>query len=555
MNKSFAVSLLSLSVALALQPALAVNAPKFDPKHLSDEVKALASDEFEGRGPATAGETKTVDYVVAQMKAAGLQPGGDLKDGKRAWTQAVPLLRSEIVGAPKLSVSSAGKAQPLTQGEQIAVRAAMNGDKHITIDGAPLVFVGYGVKAPERNWDDFKGVDLKGKIAVVLINDPDFETGQGDFGGKAMTYYGRWTYKYEEAARQGAKGLLIVHETAPASYGWATVKNSNTNTMFDVVRDNPAGSHPALEGWIQRDFAAALFTQAGLDFDALKKQAQTRDFQPVELKGTTFSVDYDVDAKVITSQNIVGRLDGSKRPDETVIYSAHWDHLGVGQPDAKGDRIYNGAIDNATGTAALIELGRAFAHASRKPERSLVFLNVTAEEKGLLGSEYYSSKPLYPLAKTVGVINMDALDPHGPARNFNISGSAKLDLLDQLIATAGKWNLTYSPDPKPEAGHFFRSDHFPFAKRGVPAISFGSGNDWMEGGEAAGKAWEDAYTADRYHQPADEWEASWSFTGMARDLQILYTVGNDLANSKQWPNWSQDSEFRATRDASGAERK
>ncbi|GAB3369190.1 M28 family metallopeptidase [Lysobacter rhizosphaerae] len=557
MNKSLAVSLLSVSIALALQPALAANpkAPTFDPKRLSDEVKVLSSDEFEGRGPATAGEAKTVAYVSAQMQAAGLQPGGDIKDGKRTWTQAVPLLRSEITGTPMLSMSEGGKAQALTQGEQIAVRAALNGDKHVTIKDAPLVFVGYGVKAPERNWDDFKGMDVKGKIIVALINDPDFETGQGDFGGKAMTYYGRWTYKYEEAARQGAAGLLIVHETDPASYGWATVKNSNTNTMFDVVRDDPRAAHTPLEGWIQRDFAVALFKQAGLDFDALKKQAQTRDFKPVEIKGANFSADYDVDSKVITSQNVVGRLDGSKRPDETVIYSAHWDHLGVGQPDAKGDRIYNGAVDNATGTAALIELGRAFAHAKKKPERSLVFLNVTAEEKGLLGSEYYSSKPLYPLGKTVGVINMDALDPHGPARDFNISGSAKLDLIDQLVATAAKWNMTYSPDPKPEAGHFFRSDHFPFAKRGVPAISYGSGDDRIEGGVAASKAWSESYTRDRYHQPADEWEASWPFTGMARDLQVLYTLGSDLANSTQWPNWAQDSEFRAARDASAADRK
>ncbi|HEY0660105.1 MAG TPA: M28 family metallopeptidase [Lysobacter sp.] len=560
MNKPFAASLLFVAIALALQPAFAADAPKFDPKRLSDEVRMLSSDEFEGRGPATAGEIKTVEYVVAQMQAAGLQPGGDLKDGKRAWTQAVPLLRAEISGTPTLSVSRAGKAQPLTQGEQIAVRAAMNGDKHVSIDGAPLVFVGYGVKAPERNWDDFKGVALKGKVAVVLINDPDFESGGSesggsDFGGKAMTYYGRWTYKYEEAARQGARGLLIVHETAPASYGWATVKNSNTNTMFDVVRDAPASVHPAMEAWIQRDFAVELFKQAGLDFDALKKHAQTRDFKPVELKDTTFSAAYDVDAEVITSQNIVGRIDGSKRPDETVIYSAHWDHLGVGRPDAKGDRIYNGAVDNATGTAALIELGRAFAQAEHKPERSLVFLAVTAEEKGLLGSEYYSSKPLYPLATTVGVINMDGFSPYGPARNFTIFGSARLDLLDQLIATAKQWNLTYTPDPKPEAGGFFRSDHFPFAKRGVPAISYGTGNDLVDGGIEAGKKIQDAYTADRYHQPADHWEADWSFAGLARDLEILYTLGNDLANSDAWPNWSEDSEFRAERDASAAARK
>jgi Zn-dependent M28 family amino/carboxypeptidase len=452
-----------------------------------------------------------------------------------------------------------GKSQALTQGGEIAVRAALDGSKSVSIANAPLVFAGYGVKAPERNWDDFKGVDLKGKIAVVLINDPDFESGQGsseqsDFGGKAMTYYGRWTYKYEEAARQGALGLLIVHETDPASYGWATVKNSNTNTMFDVVRDRPGATHPTMEGWIQRDFAVDLFKRSGLDFEALKRQAQTRDFKPVELKGASLSANYKVKSEVITSQNIVGRVDGSQRPDETVIYSAHWDHLGVGAPDAKGDKIYNGAVDNATGTAALIEMGRAFAHGP-KPQRSVVFLAVTAEEKGLLGSEYYSSKPLYPLAKTVAVINTDALDPMGPSRDFTTSGSAKQELLDELIDLAKGWNLSYVTDPKPEAGHFFRSDHFPFAKRGVPAISFGSGDDKVEGGRAAGEAAQQAYTADRYHQPADQWEASWTFTGMARDLELLYALGNGLANSKRWPNWSQDSEFRAARDATAGERK
>jgi len=551
-----AVSLLALSLSLALNSAIAGKpaATDIDPKRLSQDVKILSSDEFEGRGPATAGETKTIDYVVGQMKAAGLQPGGDLKDGKREWTQAVPLARAEIKGTT-VAVTVKGKTQALTQGDQIAIRAAQDGSTAIDIAKAPLVFAGYGVSAPERGWDDFKGVDLKGKIAVVLINDPDFEGGEGDFGGKAMTYYGRWTYKYEEAARQGALGLLIVHETDPASYGWATVKNSNTNTMFDVVRDNPASVHPKLEGWIQRDFATQLFKQAGLDFDALKAQAKTKAFKPVELKGATLSAKYDVDRQIITSHNIVGRIEGTKRPDETVIYSAHWDHLGVGQPDAKGDKIYNGAVDNATGTAALIEIGRAFAKAP-KPDRSVVFLAVTAEEKGLLGSEYYASKPLYPLGKTVAVLNMDALDPHGPARNFTTSGSAKQELLDELIDTAKKVaNLDYVTDPKPEAGHFFRSDHFPFAKRGVPAISFGSGNDLVDGGLEAGKKMEDAYVADRYHQPADEWEADWTFLGMARDLALLYTVGRDLADSDRWPNWDASSEFRGARDQTAGDRK
>ena len=525
----------------------------FDPARLSAEVKMLSSDEFEGRAPATPGETKTVAYVVAQLRAAGLQPGGDLVRGKRSWTQAVPLGRFEIRGPMDIHVNTASGTQALTQGSEIAVRAAMNGSKAVAIQNAPLVFVGYGVKAAERNWDDFKGVDLHNKIAVVLVNDPDFETGSGDFGGKAMTYYGRWTYKYEEAARQGAVGMLIVHETDPAAYGWATVKNSNTAVMFDVVRTDPAAKHPAMEAWIQRDFAVDLFKRAGLDFEALKKQAQTRDFHPVVFSGVTLSANYAVDAQVITSHNIVGRLAGRQYPNENVIYSAHWDHYGIGEPDAKGDRIYNGAVDNGTGTASLIELARAFARAPR-PKRSVLFLNVTAEERGLLGSEYYASNPVYPLATTVGVINMDALHPTGPARNFSISGSAKLELLDELIATAKTYSLSFSADPHPEAGHFFRSDHFPMAKRGVPAVSYESGNDWVAGGVAAGEASSTAYTRDNYHQPSDEWHADWPFTGMALDLQVLYTLGNNLANSRQWPNWSADSEFRATRDASAADR-
>ncbi|MEO5831005.1 MAG: M28 family metallopeptidase [Rhodanobacter sp.] len=546
--------LLCALVMAAFSTAQATDTPTFSTARLSATVKTLSSDAFEGRGPATPAEVKTIDYVVAQMKAAGLQPGGDLQDGKRSWTQAVPLRRSQIIGNPSFKLTLGDQQEVLTQGEQIALRAPMDGSTAVAVANAPLVFVGYGVKAPERQWDDFKGVDLHGKIAVVLINDPDFETGHGDFGGKAMTYYGRWTYKFEEAARQGALGLLVIHETAPASYGWATVKNSNTNAMFDIVRDKPSAVHPELEGWIQRDLAVQMFKHAGLDFDTLKKQAQTREFKPVELKGESLSANFKVDSKVITSHNIVGRVEGSQRPDETVIYSAHWDHLGVGAPDASGDRIYNGAVDNATGTAALIEMGRAFAQGP-KPARTVVFLNVTAEEKGLLGSEYYAANPLYPLATTVGVLNMDALDPHGPARNFTISGSAKLGLLDDLVGEARKHGMSYTADPKPEAGYFFRSDHFSFAKRGVPAVSFGSGKLWVDGGLTAGKAAEEDYNTKRYHQPADEWDTSWSFTGMARDLQVLYAVGSDLANSDQWPNWSTDSEFRGTRDASAAERK
>jgi len=548
--KRLVMGVLALSVSSALMAAT----PKFDGARISADARELASDAYEGRSPATAGEEKTVAFLSRQFAAAGVQPGGDMKDGKRLWTQAVPLLKGDIVGTPQLALNRKGATMELQQGQQIAVRAAMNGASNVDISKAPLVFVGYGVKAPERNWDDFKGVDLEGKIAVVLINDPDFETGKGDFDGKGMTWYGRWPYKYEEGARQGALGVLIVHETAPASYGWATVAGSNTNTMFDVVRDDPSATHPLLEGWIQRDLAVDLFRSAGLDFEALKRKAQQRDFTPVALTGASLDAKYAVKTEVITSQNVVARLEGSAHADETIVYSAHWDHIGVGEPDAHGDRIFNGALDNASGTAALVELARGFAKAG-KPERSVVFLAVTAEEKGLLGSEYYATHPLYPLEKTVAVINMDGMAPFGPSRDFGIYGSAKFELLDQLKEVAGRWDIRYTPDPKPEAGLFFRSDHFPFAKRGVPALSWSAGQDWVDGGVAAGKRASDDYTAKRYHQQGDQWQPDWTFAGAARDLEVLYTLGHDLANSRAWPNWDRAESFRAVRDQSADQRR
>ena len=536
------------SVALAA-PA----APAFDVARISNDIKALSSDAFEGRGPATPAEKKTIDYIAAQMKAAGLQPAGQ----KGTWFQDVPLRKSEIVGAPSLAMTIGGAATPLSQGQQIAVRAAETGQSSVAIKDLPLVFVGYGVKAPERGWDDFKGVDLKGKIMVVLVNDPDFEgggaaDGGADFGGKLMTYYGRWTYKYEEAARQGAAGVLVIHESEPASYGWATVKNSNTNTMFDIVRADPKSAHTQMEGWIQKDLAVQLFKASGLDFEAAKAAARKTDFKAMPLKAT-MSADYAVKSEIITSHNVAGLVRGSKYPDETVIYSAHWDHLGVGLPDAKGDRIYNGARDNASGTAALLELARTFARS--KPERSVLFLAVTAEEKGLLGSEYYADNPLRPLATTAGVINMDGPLSIEKTTNFSISGAAKLDLLTMLTEEGQKLGRHYTPDARPEAGSFYRSDHFPMAKRGVPAISFSPGRELVNGGDARGKELSDIYTRDKYHQPADEYDPNWNTSGWNSDMTLLYSVGNRLANGRDWPNWSQDSEFRAARDATSASRK
>ncbi|WP_411286733.1 M28 family metallopeptidase [Phenylobacterium sp.] len=546
--------LCTAAAVLSASAASAADAP-LDAARITRDVQVLSSDAYEGRGPATPGETKTVAYLIEQFKAAGLQPAGDLQaNGTRAWTQDVPLARFTTKGPVAASFTAAGQVQTLTQGEHIAIRAAQTGVDRLTVKDAAVVFVGYGVKAPERNWDDFKGVDLNGKVALVLVNDADFETGQGDFGGKAMTYYGRWTYKFEEAARQGAVGFLVIHETAPASYGWATVKNSNTAEIFDVIREKPLEAHAPLEGWVQRDVAVGLFQKAGLDFEALKKQAQTRSFRPVALAGVSFSTDYAVDAQKVVSKNVMAVLPGAKRPSERIIYTAHWDHLGVGLPDASGDRIYNGAVDNATGTALLMELARVHAKAPRTA-RSIVFLAVTAEEKGLLGSEYYATNPVYPLATTVANLNMDGLRPAGPARDFTTSGNAPVSLQDDLIAVGKTHGRTYSPDPRPEAGSFFRSDHFSFAKRGVPAISYGAGQDLFTGGRARGAAWQAAYNTDRYHQPSDEFDPNWNAAGIVADGRMIHDLGAMLANSTVWPEWKAGSEFKAARDATAAQRK
>jgi Zn-dependent M28 family amino/carboxypeptidase len=538
----------------ALATAAFAGEPNIDPKLLSEHIKVLSSDAFEGRGPNTPGETKTIAYVSSEFKAAGLQPGGDKTKQGRSWTQNVPLARFDITGPVAVSVKTGAGAQSWKQGEEIAIRAPQTGVAKIDIKDAPVVFVGYGVKAPERSWDDFKGVDLHGKLALVLVNDPDYETGVGDFGGKAMTYYGRWTYKYEEAARQGALGFIVIHETGPASYGWNTVKNSNTNAVFDIIRKDPKAAHAPIEAWIQRDNTVALFKAAGLDFEAQKKLAQTRDFKPVTLSGVTLSTAFAVDAKKVISHNVVGVLPGTRHPAERVIYTAHWDHLGVGLPDAKGDRIYNGAVDNASGVSGLIELGRAFAHAPRT-DRTVMFMAVTAEEKGLLGSEYYATNPLYPLATTVANINMDGAAVNGPAKDISTSGDAGLTLQDDLIAVAKAHGRTFTKDSRPEAGSFFRSDHFSFAKQGLPALSFGSGRDLVKGGVEAGKAAQEAYTRDRYHQPADEFDPNWDLSGMAADLTIGFDLGRQLANSREWPEWKAGSEFKAARDKTATQRK
>ena len=549
------VAAFAAAVALAWTAfaPLVVMAATIDPARLSEHIRILASDAFEGRGPATPGEDKTVAYISGQFEALGLVPAGD--DG--GWTQAVPLRRFETPGPIAVSFTVGAKPWPLTELTDIVVHTEVPAT-HVSVKDAQLVFIGYGVSAPEKHWDDFKGVDLRGKIAVVLINDPDFEMDPSDplygrFDGKAMTLYGRWTYKYAEAARRGALGMLIVHETGPAAYGWNTVKNSNANAQFDIVRPDPAATHPLIEGWIQRDVAVALFKAAGLDFEAQKARARTLGFAPVTLGGVTFSADYAVNTSTIVSHNLIGKIAGTARPGEAVLFGAHWDHLGVGLPDARGDTIYNGAVDNASGVAGVLELARVF-KADPAPARGLYFIAFTAEEKGLLGSEYYAAHPVTPLATTVALLNLDVMNVNGPTRDLSTRGKGEADLDGLVAGFTVAQGRRYEHDAHLEEGGFYRADHFSLAKAGVPALTLTAGLDLVTGGVAAGEAAHRDYVTHRYHQPADEWRADWDLSGAAADLEVYHALGGYLANSDVWPGWPADSAFKAIRDATAAER-
>ncbi|WKL58034.1 M28 family metallopeptidase [Asticcacaulis sp. ZE23SCel15] len=541
--------ILTLSVSLMALAAAAGAEPVISGARISDDVKVLSSDEFAGRGVATPAEDKVVAFVSKAYKDAGLEPGGE----NGGWTQTVKLRKFQV-SDPALSLNLKGQTLPLVQGEDItaSTRGALGA---VSFTDTPLVFVGYGVTAPERGWDDFKDVDVKGKIIVVLINDPDFyQPDAQTFNGKAMTYYGRWTYKFEEAARKGAAGVMIIHDSAAASYGWNTVKNSWSVAQFDIVRPDPSVASPKLESWISASAAEKIFEAAGLDLNALKIAARSKDFKPVPLDGITLSGGYKVAAEEVVSRNIIGQLKGAKRPDETVFYMAHWDHIGIGSPDADGDAIFNGAVDNATGVAALIELARAFKASGKTPDRTVAFIAVTAEESGLLGSEYYASNPIYPLAKTVGGINMDALNVSGRTRNVEVVGSGQSSLEDDLKTLAAAQDRVLTPDETPEAGYFFRSDHFPLAKRGVPVLYAASGLDMVEGGVTAGRAFDEDYRKNRYHQANDEWSADWDLSGLAEDVALYYQLGAKLANSTVWPQWRETSEFKAARDKTAAAR-
>jgi Zn-dependent M28 family amino/carboxypeptidase len=505
------------------------------------DIQTLSSDEFGGRAPSSPGEEQTINHLKTEFEKLGLEPGAG-----GSFFQEVPLVA--ITANPgRLDIRGNGARNNFDHGSEFVA-----GTKRVVgssqIRNSELVFVGYGVVAPEYDWDDFAAVDVRDKTIVVLVNDPGFATEDPTlFNGRAMTYYGRWTYKFEEAARRGVDGIFIVHETEPAAYGWGVVERGWTGAQFGLVADDNNMSRAAIEGWWTVETARAVFEQAGLSYDSLKALAQTRDFQAIPM-GLTASVTVRNEVQQSTSNNVLALLPGTDRADEYFFYMGHWDHFGT-DPSLEGDQIFNGALDNATGTAALIELAEAFVSLEQRPSRSIVFMAVTAEEQGLLGSEYYGSNPVYPLENTVAALNMDALNILGPMNDISIVGYGNSELDDYLIEAAATQDRTVSPDPRPEAGSYYRSDHFNFAKVGVPAIYPKPGVDHVEYGADWSQEQAAQYTADKYHQVTDEYSPDWDLAGMVDDLGLFFRIGYRIANESTFPNWSEGSEFKAMRDA------
>lgn len=522
-----------------------VEVPELSEQTMKDVVKELSLDSYEGRAPGSAGEEKTVAYLIDRFKKAGLEPGNN-----GSWTQDVPLVEITAKNVSALSIADkSGKAMSFAYGSEFVVGSYRETPK-TKIDQSEMIFVGHGIVAPEKGWNDYEGLDVKGKTVVIMVNDPDFDATdlKGDFGGKAMTYYGRWTYKFEEAARQGAAAALIIHDDAPAAYGWNVVNSSWTGTQFLAQSKDAGASQTAANGWIQKDVAREIFEAAGQDLDKQMAAAKKKGFKAVPL-GLKASLSFDNDIARKASKNVVGVLKGAKRPEEYVLYTAHWDHLGRCTAAADGDDICNGAVDNATGTAALVALAEGFKKAGA-PDRSIVFLAVTAEESGLLGSKYYAENPIYPLSQTVGGVNMDAFSMAGPAKNLTVIGKGKSQLDDYLNAAAKAEGRTPEMEPTPEKGFYYRSDHFSFAKLGVPMVYFEGGDDLVKGGKEAAKAAAEDYEKNRYHAPGDEYDESWDWSGVMADLRLYYRVGRMLAMTDAWPNWNEGDEFRAIRDKS-----
>jgi Zn-dependent M28 family amino/carboxypeptidase len=509
-------------------------------------VEGLSSDDLQGRSPGSEGERRTIEYLEKEFLELGLQPAG-----VGGFRQEVALV--EITGsAQALSFARGAGGITLAYGDDMVINSRRV-RAQASVAGSEVVFVGYGIHAPEYGWNDYAGIDVRGKTVLILVNDPGFVTGEEAlFRGKAMTYHGRWTYKYEEASRQGAAAAIIVHETAPASYDWGVVRNSWSGPQFYLDRDDGNAGRNLLEGWITEARARQLMELAGQDFDALKAAAVRRGFRAVPLGVTaTGSVRNEIRHK--RSPNVAGLMPGKDRPDEYVVFMAHWDHLGL-DANLQGDRIYNGAVDNATGVAGILSIAHAFREMLPGASRSVLFLAVTAEESGLIGSEHYARHPLAPLEKTAAVINLDALNPLGRARDVEVVGFGASDLEDLLAAAARDQNRELKPDRKPEAGRFYRSDQFNFAKAGVPSLYIKSGIELRDQPAGAGKALQDDYDARRYHKPGDEYAESWDVDGSIEDLRLLFLVGARVANAETWPAWREGNEFRAVREKSARSR-
>ena len=537
MNRLVASFLLALAACAPPDPP--TDEPLVSAERLMGDIKILSSDEFGGRAPGSEGEEKTVAYITERFKEIGLEPGNP--DG--TYVQNVPLVGITATEESQLSLAANGAAEELAPGlgyvawtKRVVEDVAAEGD---------LIFVGYGVVAPEYGWDDYKDVDVRDKVLVMLVNDPP---AVGKFGGEAMTYYGRWTYKYEIASQKGAAGAFIVHETVPAGYPWEVVTGSWAGEQFDLVTENKNRGRVAVEGWFSLDATRALFQRAGLDFAAEKEKAKSADFRPVPL-GVGVRANIRNKLRTVESRNVVARLEGTEAADEVVLYMGHWDHLGT-QEAVEGDDIFNGAYDNATGTAGVIELARAFSSLEPKPLRSVVFLAVTAEEQGLLGSRFYAGNPLYPAAKTVAAINMDGLNVWGRTRDITVVGMGQSSLDDLARRLAAEQERVLVPDTEPEKGYYYRSDHFELAKVGIPSFDADSGVDFIGKPEDWGKNERERYVAEDYHKPSDEVKDWWDLSGTVEDLELFFAMGRHLAASGEWPEWSETSEFRAVRESS-----
>ncbi len=527
---------------------------RIETARLSATVKILASDEFEGRAPGTPGGRKTVKFLIDQFAGLGLEPGGS----NGSWTHTVPMIRTQLQTPAPMSFRIGDNVQPLQQQTDIAADTVREAPS-ISID-APVVFVGFGAHAPERDWDDYGDIDLTGKVAIYLVNDPDFsatpdEPAAGRFGDRRMTYYGRWAYKYAEAARRGATAALVIHETQAAGYGW-NVASSSPGENYAVVREGNTDHAMALQGWLHNDAASQLFSAAGYDLEQLRKQARHPDFTAFELNDVRFGADLSVQVERIESSNVLAKLPGTTRPQDVLMVTSHWDAFGLGEPDAQGRTVRPGANDDALGTAGVLEIARVLTQ-SKPLARSVVFAVWTAEESGLLGSEAYARDPIYPLEKTVANLTLDILQTAGPARDVILVGEGQSDLEDDLAQAAAAQNRVVTPESLPENGLFFRADHFSLAQRGVPVLlimGIAGGADLLEGGRAAGDQWIADYTGNCYHQTCDAWSPDWDLRGAAQNIELFRTIVEKLGNSERWPQWKTSSEFRSIRELSAEAR-